>query len=116
MKKYKKYIEKRPWGKFEKYVENKVCTVKLHYINPNQEWSLQYHNKREEFYKIIEGSAEVTIGNKIIKAKKDDQFFVSKKTKHRIRAGKELVKVLEICFGKFDEKDEVRLEDKYNRK
>jgi len=110
-----KYTEERPWGKFEKYVENEVCTVKLHFINPNQGWSLQYHKKRDEFIKIIQGQAEVTLGEEVKQAQENDEFFIPKETKHRIKAGQELVKILEISLGEFEEEDEVRLEDKYGR-
>jgi len=110
-----KYTEKRPWGKFEKYIENKDCTVKLHFIEPDQEWSLQYHKERDEFLKIIQGKAEVTIDDKKIIANENDEFFVPRETKHRIKAKDKLVKVLEISIGNFDEKDIVRIEDKYNR-
>jgi mannose-6-phosphate isomerase-like protein (cupin superfamily) len=111
-----KYLEKRPWGRFERYVDNKVCTVKLLFINPGEELSLQYHKKRDEFIKIIQGQAEVTLDEEITEAKEDDEFFILRETKHRIKAGKEAVKVLEISFGEFKEGDEIRLEDKYNRK
>ena len=111
----KKYTEKRPWGRFEQYVKNQLCSVKILYVEPNKELSLQYHIKRDEFLKVLQGRAEFIINNKTVKAKEGDEFFVSRKTKHRIIAQKELVKVLEISFGKFDEDDIVRLEDKYNR-
>lgn len=110
-----KYTEKRPWGLFEQYLENKTCTVKILFINPNQAVSLQYHNKRDEFWKVLKGRPKITLGNKVVKAKQGDEFFIPKKVKHRIEAGKEKTEVLEISLGKFNEKDEVRLEDKYNR-
>ncbi len=111
----KKYTEKRPWGKFEEYVKNESCTVKILFIDAKEELSLQYHHKREEFWKVLQGQGEVTIGDKTIKAKENDEFFIPKKVKHRIKTNKG-IKVLEISLGKFDEKDEVRLEDKYKRR
>lgn len=111
----KKYTEKRPWGKFEQFCLNEVCTVKLHYIKPGEMWSLQYHQKRDEFLKIVQGQAKVTLGDKVTQAKEGDEFFVPRKTRHRVEAGSERVKVLEISFGQFEEGDEVRLEDKYGR-
>ncbi len=112
-----KYIENRPWGKFERFAYNEPCTVKLLYIEPGEELSLQYHQNRDEFIKIIQGQGEVTIGDKKMLAKKGDEFFIPKTTKHRVKAmnGEEM-EILEISFGKFDENDEIRLEDKYNRK
>lgn len=110
-----KYSEKRPWGSFERFSKNEPCTVKVLFINPGQELSLQYHQKRDEFIKIVQGQAKVTIDDKITEAAENDDFFIPRKTKHRIRAEKRPVKILEISFGEFDEKDEIRLEDKYRR-
>ena len=88
--------------------------MKILFVSSGEELSLQYHKQREEFWKILQGEAEITINNEIIKAKEDDEFFIPKKAKHRIKT-KKGVKVLEISFGKFNEKDEVRIEDKYKR-
>lgn len=111
----KKYTEKRPWGKFEKYTENEKCCVKILFVNPNEEFSLQYHEKRDEFWKIIQGTAEIVIGDKKTQAKENDEFFIPAKEKHRAIAGAGVVKILEISFGDFDENDIIRLEDKYSR-
>ncbi len=110
-----KYSENRPWGKFEQFSLNEVSTVKIIYVNKNEELSLQYHKKREEFWKIIDGNPIITIGDKEIEAKKDDEFFIPIETKHRIKTKDSPSRILEISFGNFDEKDIVRLEDKYNR-
>ena len=112
----KKHIEERPWGSFERFCENDVCTVKIITVNANEEISLQYHKHRDEFWKVLQGKPKLIIGNKTVEAKEGEEFFVSKGTKHRITSGKETVKVLEIAFGKFDEDDIVRLEDRYKRK
>ena len=47
------YTETRPWGKFEKFHENQLCTVKLIYVNANSRLSLQYHKHRMEFWEIV---------------------------------------------------------------
>lgn len=112
----KKHVEKRPWGSFERFCDNAVCTVKIIAVNPNEELSLQYHKHRDEFWKVLQGKPKLVIGDKTINGKEGDEFFVPKGTKHRISADKETVKVLEIAFGKFDENDIVRLEDKYRRR
>jgi len=111
----KKYSEERPWGSFTEFCKNEKCTVKILSVKPNEELSLQYHYKREEFWKIIRGEATIFMGGNEIIGKEGDEFFIPKKEKHRIRTGNKSVDVLEISFGHFDEKDEVRLEDKYKR-
>ena len=58
--------------------------------------------------------AQELIKNK--KIKKGEIVTIPKMRAHRIFAKKKKVEVLEIPYGTFDEKDEVRLEDKYGRK
>ena len=47
----------RPWGEEEIFTMNEKTTVKILTINPAERCSLQYHNHRKEFWKIIEGEA-----------------------------------------------------------
>jgi mannose-6-phosphate isomerase-like protein (cupin superfamily) len=109
------YIEKRPWGTFEQFSHNELSTVKMLTVNPGEEFSLQYHNKREELWYVIGGEGEVTVGDATYPVKPGTTHLVPPKTKHQIRAGGSPVRVLEISFGDFDEDDIVRLEDKYGR-
>lgn len=109
------YSEERPWGKFEKFVENQTCTVKLINVNPYSRLSLQYHNKRKEFWKIIEGSAEVEIDEKKYMVNSGDNITIPLGARHRIKALDKKCLILEISFGEFDESDIVRLEDDYDR-
>jgi len=116
MEKYEdKYEEKRPWGKFERFTLNRLSTVKIITVEPEQQLSLQLHHNREEFWRILSGEAEVIVGEETVKAKKDSEFFIPKETKHSIKTGDSRVEFLEISFGQFDERDEIRLEDKYGR-
>ena len=106
---------KRPWGLFKQFILNKKCTVKVLEVKPKQELSLQVHKKRDEMWYFFD-NASVQLGKKRISVKGGDLIKVKKKTPHRIFAGKNKVNLLEISLGTFDEKDEVRLEDKYGRK
>ncbi|MFA5174017.1 MAG: cupin domain-containing protein [Candidatus Pacearchaeota archaeon] len=106
---------KRPWGDFKQFILNKKCTVKILEVNPNQKLSLQMHKKRtENWYFLTSGT--VQIKNKKIKIKKGQLIQINPNTPHRIIADKNKVEVLEISLGIFNEKDEIRLEDKYGRK
>ena len=57
----------------------------------------------------------VQLGKRKKKVKKGEIVKIRKVKAHRIIAGKNKVELLEISFGKFSEKDIVRLEDKYGR-
>ena len=111
----KVYSESRPWGRFEKFHENKSCTVKLIYVNANSRLSLQYHKKRSEFWKVIKGTAMVEIDEKRIVLEEGDTITIPRQAKHRVLAlGSDCI-ILEISYGRFDENDIVRLEDDYQR-
>jgi mannose-6-phosphate isomerase-like protein (cupin superfamily) len=109
------YSEDRPWGRFEKFHENKMSTVKLIYITPNHRLSLQYHTHRNEFWRIIGGTAEVEIDGQIFNVKEGDDISIGSKSQHRIKALSNGCTVLEISYGHFDESDIVRIEDDFNR-
>ncbi len=110
------YTEKRPWGKFEQFAKNEKATVKIITVKPNEELSLQLHHNREEHWKVLSGTPIIQIGEEKSEGKKGEEFFVPKETSHRIYGGEQGTEILEICLGEFDENDEERLEDKYNRK
>ena len=80
------YAEDRPWGRFEKFHENKLSTVKLIYITPNRRLSLQYHIHRNEFWRIINGTAEVEVDGKTFSVKEGDNISIGSKSHHRIKA------------------------------
>ena len=109
------YSEIRPWGRFEKFHENKSCTVKLIYVNANSRLSLQYHKKRSEFWKVIKGTAVVEIDKKTIVLREGETITIPRQAKHRVLALESDCIILEIAYGRFDENDIVRLEDDYQR-
>lgn len=107
--------EQRPWGSFRRFTLNEPSTVKLVSVNAGKQLSLQYHNDREEFWRILDGNPTIIVGENETVAKEGDEFFVPKKTRHRIKANEQNVRILEIGFGAFDEADIVRIEDSYGR-
>jgi len=103
--------DERPWGNYKVVEKTKIITVK-----PNSRLSLQYHNHRDEFWRIISGEGKVIIGEKEYTSKKGDTFMIPKKTKHRVMTEESEMVFLEIATGIVDEDDIVRLEDDYDRK
>lgn len=107
--------EVRPWGEFREFVLNEPVSVKILRVEAGESLSLQRHEKRTEFWRVLSGEPEITEGEKIISAKPGDEITIPAGTEHRLSAGSSLVEVLEISKGEFDENDEVRIEDKYGR-
>lgn len=105
----------RPWGSFRRFTKNMPSTVKILEVNPNEILSLQSHNKRSEFWYVIEGNGFFEVNEKKIEVKENNEQYIPIGIKHRISSGENGIKVLEISFGDFDEEDEIKYEDKYGR-
>lgn len=109
------YEEERPWGRFRKFTENTPSTVKIITVKPDCKLSLQSHNKRKEFWRVIEGSGIFEIDNKKYEVKIGDEQYVPLGVLHRISAGDNGLSIIEIATGEFDENDIIRYEDDYGR-
>jgi len=107
-------IVKKPWGKFEEYTTNEKTTVKIITVNKEAILSLQSHKNRKELWLALDPGLTALIGNRKTRLKKGEIIMVPKKARHRIMASKK-ARFLEISFGKFDENDITRYEDKYGR-
>jgi len=106
--------EERPWGRFKVFAFNEKCTVKILEVNQGEELSLQKHENRDElWYFLTEGI--VQLGEDRIVMEPGKEIKINHGVPHRIIAESNNVIVLEVSFGEFDEKDEVRIEDKYGR-
>lgn len=115
MNSLKIYQEERPWGNFRQFTKDSVSTVKILTVNPNQILSLQSHQKRSEFWKVIKGSGIVEIDDLKVEAHEGDEYEIGIGAKHRLSGLESGISVLEIATGLFDESDIIRYEDKYGR-
>jgi mannose-6-phosphate isomerase-like protein (cupin superfamily) len=107
--------DERPWGAFEQFTQNEDSTVKILIIHAGQQFSLQTHDRRDEFWRIMSGSGVVTVGDEELEAQRGDEFWVPRGSAHRAHANDTDLVILEISFGQFDENDIKRLKDDYGR-
>ena len=105
----------KPWGYFERFTLNQPSTVKLLCLNKNDMLSLQSHQNRDEYWRVISGSGIAILDEKTIPLREGNELFINKGTRHRLSAGMQGIQILEISFGDFSEDDITRFEDKYNR-
>ena len=107
----------RPWGTWEVLDTGDRHTVKRIVVVPNVKLSLQSHDHRDEHWIIVDGTAEVTVGDKVFTATANTPVFIPAKTKHRIRnSGETPMIFIEVQTGdELDENDIVRYEDVYGR-
>ena len=111
------YTEERPWGSFTTILVRAGCKVKEIVVNPGQRLSYQSHSKRKEKWVVFEGTATVTLDDKIHKVEVGESIEIPVGSKHRVEnCEKEILKFIEVQTGTyFGEDDIVRYEDDYGR-
>lgn len=111
----------RPWGYYRLIVHKKGYSVKLLYINPGEETSLQRHSKRNELITLLDGTVTITQGQRTFSKDHSNRAAI-----HRVLAGewhrfaapndqKGRTILLEVAYGELDPDDFQRKTDKYNR-
>ena len=106
---------KRPWGNFEVIYKSPGMTIKIITVKPNSRLSLQSHKKRDEVWLLIKGSLSCEICELEEEMKKGIAYVIPRKEKHRLMGKKKGGRVVEVSFGRFNEKDIVRYKDDYGR-
>jgi mannose-6-phosphate isomerase len=107
----------RPWGKFRRYPHEDAGSIKIITVNPGGILSLQYHDRRDEFWVVLDDGLEMTVGERVWKPAAGEEVFIARRTPHRVRnTGAAPARVMEIWVGRSDEADIVRLKDDYGRK
>ncbi len=110
------FVTERPWGDFQQFTLNEATTVKIITVSPGERLSLQTHEHRAEFWQVLDGPLEVTVGEQTWSAQPGEQVWVPQGAVHRIgNSAGSPGRILEIGYGEFDEDDILRLEDDYQR-
>lgn len=107
----------RPWGNYEALDSGEKYQVKRICIMPGGELSLQKHQKRSEHWVVVEGAAEVTIGDNVQTLEANQSTYIPLGATHRLaNRTSDPVTIIEVQTGSyFGEDDIIRLEDRYNR-
>ncbi len=113
-------IVQKPWGHEEIWAETDSYVGKILVINPGHRLSRQYHNLKEETFRVISGTLTLEIGQgddmETLTLEVGDSFHCPPKTIHRMICKPEelnSVQVAEVSTNHLD--DVVRLEDDYKR-
>jgi len=109
------FQEKRPWGEELWITRDSPSMVKILSVSPGEALSLQFHKSRDEYWHVLSGNGSAVVGDETRPLAAGTDCFVPRGTNHRLTGGSETLVLLELAFGDYDEKDIVRLEDKYGR-
>lgn len=107
----------RPWGHYEALSAGSRFQVKRITVRPGGQLSLQKHFHRAEHWTVVEGTAQVTVGDKVTLLSENQSVYVPLGEVHRLEnPGKVPVVLIEVQSGTYlGEDDIVRLEDVYAR-
>ena len=107
----------RPWGWYDSIDQGPRDQVKRIMVKPGAALSLQMHHHRAEHWIVVKGTAEVTVGNKVILLAENQSTYIPLGETHRLRnPGKVPLEIIEVQSGSYlGEDDIVRFEDTYGR-
>lgn len=107
----------RPWGSYEQLARGERFQVKRIIVQPGEQLSLQLHYYRAEHWIVVEGTAEVQIGEIKEILTENQSTYIPVGTIHRLKnPGKLPLILIEVQSGSYlGEDDIVRLEDDYER-
>ncbi len=123
MAKNAKNFEERPWGNFTVLSElqnqgsSPDMIVKRLEVLQGKRISYQQHKLRAELWYVVSGNGFAVVNDQKIAIKPGDTVKIEIGDKHRIDnlEGIEPLIIIEVITGTFDEFDNERLEDDFNR-
>lgn len=107
----------KPWGHEEIFAETESYVGKILFIRRGEALSLQYHERKEETLRVLDGELEMVSGAAVDRLKSrrlrvGTVFHVAPGELHRMVAITDC-RLLEVSTNHLD--DVVRLEDRYGR-
>jgi mannose-1-phosphate guanylyltransferase/mannose-6-phosphate isomerase len=107
----------RPWGWYDSVDAGPRFQVKRIMVKPGASLSLQMHHHRAEHWIVVQGTAEVTCGDKKLMLSENQSTYIPLGEVHRLaNPGKVPLEIIEVQSGSYlGEDDIVRLEDSYGR-
>ncbi|MGK2284941.1 mannose-1-phosphate guanylyltransferase/mannose-6-phosphate isomerase [Pedomonas sp. V897] len=107
----------RPWGTYQTTDRGERFQTKRIVVKPGEKLSLQKHHHRAEHWIVVQGTARVTCGEKVIDLHENESTFIPIGVTHRLEnPGKIPLHIIEVQSGSYlGEDDIVRFEDTYGR-
>lgn len=107
----------RPWGWFETLALGTRFQVKRIFVHPGGSLSLQSHHHRSEHWIVVQGTAKVTIDDKVHLVTENQSVYIPLGAVHRMEnPGKLPMVLIEVQTGAYlGEDDIIRYEDVYSR-
>lgn len=110
-------VDHRPWGWFETLVLADRFQVKRIHVHPGGALSLQSHVHRAEHWIVVQGTAKVTVDDRVQLVTENQSVYIPLGATHRMEnPGKVPMVLIEVQTGSYlGEDDIIRYEDVYAR-
>jgi mannose-1-phosphate guanylyltransferase/mannose-6-phosphate isomerase len=107
----------RPWGWYDCIDTAQRFKVKRIQVKPGASLSLQMHHHRAEHWIVVQGTAEVTCGDKVSLLSENQSTYIPLGVTHRLaNPGTIPLEIIEVQSGSYlGEDDIIRFEDSYGR-
>ena len=107
----------RPWGWYETVSEVAGNKIKRIQVAPGQQLSLQKHSQRAEHWVVTQGTARITLDERVFDLTVGQHCDIAIGQVHRLaNLTGGVVEIVEVQFGSYlGEDDIVRLQDDYGR-
>jgi len=107
----------RPWGWYESLIVGSRFQVKRIVVHPGAALSLQSHHHRSEHWIVVEGTAKVTVNERVSLISENQSVYIPLGAVHRMEnPGRLPLTLIEVQTGAYlGEDDIVRYEDVYSR-
>jgi mannose-6-phosphate isomerase-like protein (cupin superfamily) len=107
----------RPWGWYETVSEVAGNKIKRIRVAPGQQLSLQKHSQRAEHWVVTQGTARITLDDRVFDLTVGQHCDIAIGQVHRLaNLTGGVVEIVEVQFGSYlGEDDIVRLQDDYGR-
>jgi mannose-6-phosphate isomerase len=107
----------KPWGYELRWAITDRYAGKVLHINKGEALSLQYHQRKDEYQYVLNGSIDIELGGSdgaltTRRMKAGDTVHITPGTRHRLTAVEDS-DIFEVSTPEVD--DVVRLEDRYGR-
>lgn len=107
----------RPWGRYRVLEHSERFKIKSIIVNAGSKLSLQLHRHRTEHWVVIQGNAEVTLGERRFTIHEGESAYVPRSTLHRLaNPGTVPLEIIEVSNGEYVGEDDIeRYDDDYGR-
>ncbi|MBQ0269530.1 mannose-1-phosphate guanylyltransferase/mannose-6-phosphate isomerase [Providencia huaxiensis] len=105
----------RPWGTHDDIAEGQRFHVKHLKVKPGEKTALQMHYHRAEHWVVVQGTAQVTNGDKTFILSENESTYIPIGSPHRIEnPGKIDLHLIEVRSGNYLQEDDIIRLEEYN--